>query len=132
MALYRLDQPSHNFQPRYNICPTDPIDTIVAQDGKRDLSRMRWGLVPRWWSKPLKELRLATFNVRAETATEKSFFRQAFKRGRCLIPVSGYYERQDTPGDKQPLVFHRPRPLPCPDDRRLMGCMARSGHRPNT
>jgi putative SOS response-associated peptidase YedK len=22
--------------------------------------RMRWGLVPQWWSKPLKELRMAT------------------------------------------------------------------------
>ena len=35
---------------------------------------MRWGLVPSWWSKPLKELRLATFNVRAETVAEKPFF----------------------------------------------------------
>jgi hypothetical protein len=30
-----------------------------------------WGLVPSWWSKPLKELKLATFNARAETVTEK-------------------------------------------------------------
>jgi putative SOS response-associated peptidase YedK len=29
-------------------------------------------------------------------------FRSAFKRNRCLIPVSGYYEWQDTPGGKQP------------------------------
>ena len=35
--------------------------------GKRELARMRWGLVPSWWSKPLKELKLATFNARAET-----------------------------------------------------------------
>src|SRR5271155_1101736 len=56
---------------------------------------MRWGLVPSWWSKPLKELKLATFNARAETVAEKPFFRSAFKRNRCLIPVSGYYEWQD-------------------------------------
>jgi len=107
VALYglTLDPPPHNFQPRYNVCPTDVIDTIVAQGGKRELIRMRWGLVPRWWSKPLKELRLATFNARAETVTEKSFFRQAFRRNRCLIPVSGYYEWQDTPGGKQPWYF---------------------------
>jgi hypothetical protein len=66
---------------------------------------MRWGLVPSWWSKPLKELKLATFNARAETVTTKPFFRTAFKRNRCLIPVSGYYEWQDKPGGKQP--FHR-------------------------
>ena len=32
-------------------------------------------------------------------------FRNAFKRKRCLIPVSGYYEWQDTPGGKQPWYF---------------------------
>ena len=50
-------------------------------------------------------LRLATFNARAETVTEKPFFRGAFKRNRCLIPVSGYYEWQDTPSGKQPWYF---------------------------
>jgi putative SOS response-associated peptidase YedK len=34
-------------------------------------------------------------------------FRSAFKRTRCLIPVSGYYEWQDTPGGKQPYHFTR-------------------------
>ena len=78
--------------PRYNVCPTTTIDTIVDADGKRRLERMRWGFVPCWWSKPLKELKLATFNARAETVAEKPMFRGAFKRNRCLIPVSGYYE----------------------------------------
>ena len=90
VALYRLtlDQPARNTQARYNVCPTTTIDTIVGADGKRQLVPMRWGLVPFWWSKPLKELKLATFNARAETVTEKPFFREAFKRTRCLIPVS--------------------------------------------
>jgi len=61
--------------------------------------------VPSWWSKPLKELKLATFNARAETVAEKPMFRGPFKRTRCLIPVSGYYEWQDTPGGKQPWYF---------------------------
>ena len=30
---------------------------------------------------------------------------QAFKRNRCLIPVSGYYEWQDMPDGKQPWYF---------------------------
>src|SRR6202035_4953299 len=90
VALYRLtlDQPARNTQARYNVCPTTTIDTIVGSDGKRQLVPMRWGLVPFWWSKPLKELTLATFNARAETVTEKPFFREAFKRSRCL-PLSG-------------------------------------------
>jgi putative SOS response-associated peptidase YedK len=107
VALYRLtlDQPARNTQARYNVCPTTTIDTIVGADGKRQLVPMRWGLVPSRWSKPLKELKLATFNARAETVTEKPFFREAFKRARCLIPVSGYYEWQDTPSGKQPYYF---------------------------
>jgi len=107
VALYRLTLGAapHNFQPRYNVCPTTTIDTVIANDGKRELMRARWGLVPNWWSKPLKELRLATFNARAETVTTKPFFRSAFKSNRCLIPVSGYYEWQDTPGGKQPWYF---------------------------
>jgi putative SOS response-associated peptidase YedK len=66
---------------------------------------MRWGLVPWWWSKPLKELRMATFNARAETVETKPVFRDAFKRSRCLIPMSGYYEWQSTPSGKQPWYF---------------------------
>ena len=69
VALYRLttDAPPHNLRPRCNVCPTDPVDVVTAADGKRELVPMRWGLVPWWWSKPLKELRMATFNARAET-----------------------------------------------------------------
>src|SRR5271169_2914231 len=107
VRLYRLtlDQPPVNTRARYNVCPTTTIDTIVAQEGKRRLVPMRWGLVPSWWSKPLKELKLATFNARAETVATKPFFRGPFKHNRCLIPVSGYYEWQDTPGGKQPWYF---------------------------
>ena len=109
VALYKLALPAppHNLQPRYNICPTDPVDVVTEQDGNRDFVRMRWGLVPWWWSKPLKELRAATFNARAETVETKPFFRDAFKRSRCLIPASGYYEWQNIAGGKQPWYFTR-------------------------
>jgi putative SOS response-associated peptidase YedK len=106
-ALYRLTAPAAipNFQPRFNVCPTDPADTVVARGGARELVEMRWGLVPYWWNKPLKELRLATFNARVETVATKPFFREPFKSKRCLMPVSGYFEWQDTPGGKQPWYF---------------------------
>jgi putative SOS response-associated peptidase YedK len=109
VRLYGLtvDQRARNTQARYNVCPTDPVDTIVERDGKRELVSMRWGLVPRWWSKSLKDMKAATFNARAETVETKPFFRDAFMRARtrCLIPVSGYYEWQDTPNGKQPWYF---------------------------
>ena len=34
---------------------------------------MRWGLVPYWWNKPLKELRLATFNAHRDSHDETVF-----------------------------------------------------------
>jgi putative SOS response-associated peptidase YedK len=108
VRLYQLTlfgQPAVNTRTRFNVCPTTTIDTILDQDGKRRLERMRWGLIPSWWSKPLKEMKLATFNARAETVATKPMFRSAFNRNRCLIPVSGYYEWQDTQGGKQPWYF---------------------------
>ena len=107
--LYMLTAgpPTSNLQPRYNICPTTEIDTIVPVLDKRGVVPMRWGLVPSWWSKTLKEMRLATFNARAETVAVKPMFRDSFKKRRCLIPASGYYEWQDTPSGKQPYYFTR-------------------------
>jgi putative SOS response-associated peptidase YedK len=42
-ALYRLTAPAAipNLQPRFNACPTDPADTIIEHEGKRDLVEMR-------------------------------------------------------------------------------------------
>src|SRR4051794_36530366 len=106
--LYRLTSPASNVQPSYNVCPTDTVNVVTSSDDTRILQPMRWGMVPRWWSKPLKELmRLSTFNARVETVTTKPFFREAFRRTRCIIPASGYYEWQDTPDGKQPHYFTR-------------------------
>jgi putative SOS response-associated peptidase YedK len=105
VSLYRLTLGTSNLQPRYNICPTTRIDAVVSIDGKRELMGMRWGLVPSWWSKPLKELKFATFNARAETVAEKPMFRSAYKRNRCIIPASGYYELKTTKAGKQPYYF---------------------------
>ena len=107
VALYRLAVPlvpERNLPARYNVCPTDTIDTVIERCGKRDLLPMRWGLIPSWWKKTAKEMP-ATFNARAETVVEKPMFRDAFKRGRCLIPASGYYEWLATPTGKQPHYY---------------------------
>ena len=57
-----------------------------------------WGLIPHWCKDPekAKELQKMTLNARAETAHQKPSFRDAFKKNRCLIPVSGFYEWEKT------------------------------------
>ena len=102
--LYRLTCPPVNTQPRYNITPTTMIDVVVPHEAGRDLVSMRWGLIPSWWKKTAKETP-STFNARAETVAEKPMFRAAFKRSRCLIPASGYYEWKATPTGKQPYYI---------------------------
>lgn len=96
-----------NLQPRYNICPTTQIDAIIEQDGKRALVPMRWGLIPRWWKKTIKELP-ATFNARSDTVADKPMYRDAFRRRRCILPASGYYEwRKGDDGGREPHYFTR-------------------------
>lgn len=94
-----------NFPPDFNVCPTDPIDVVVKTDEGRELVTMRWGIIPAWWSKSLKEMKLATFNARVETVESKPMFKEAFKRNRCIIPASGYYEWQTIGKEKQPWYF---------------------------
>ncbi|MGI3904112.1 MAG: SOS response-associated peptidase [Janthinobacterium lividum] len=93
-----------NLRPRYNIAPTTTIDVVRKAEGGRELVAMRWGLVPVWWKKPLKDVP-ATFNARAETVAEKPMFRDAFKRRRCIIPASGFFEWTGGKGEKVPHLF---------------------------
>jgi putative SOS response-associated peptidase YedK len=102
--LYRLTQPARNLEPRYNIAPTTTIDVLRVRNGAREIAPMRWGLVPGWWKKSLKEVP-ATFNARSDAVAEKPMFRDAFRRSRCIIPASGYYEWQAVNGGKQPYYF---------------------------
>ncbi len=102
VALYQLTQPAINLQPRYNIVPTTTIDAVIPRNNDHlELVRMRWGLIPSWWKKTAKEAP-STFNARAETVATKPMFRASFKRSRCVIPASGYYEWKATPSGKQP------------------------------
>jgi putative SOS response-associated peptidase YedK len=96
--------PPRNPQPRYNIAPTTTVDVVRLGAQGRELIPMRWGLIPGWWKKPVKDLP-ATFNARAETVAEKPMFRNVFKRQRCIIPASGFYEWTGGKTARQPHLF---------------------------
>ena len=85
---------------RYNIAPTTPV---LARTEK-ELTYFSWGLVPSW-AKDVK-IGYKMFNARAETVAEKPSFRNAFKRRRCLVPATGFYEWKAEAGGKQPYFCH--------------------------
>jgi putative SOS response-associated peptidase YedK len=100
------------FEPRYNIAPTQDILVIRAEakTGAREAALLRWGLIPVWAKDPHSGPPL--INARGETVAEKSTFRHALRRRRCLIPADGFFEWQQTPGvtsrgKKQPYLIHR-------------------------
>lgn len=94
-----------DWSPRYNVAPTQPVP-IIRQNPKepvRQLSLVRWGLIPSW----AKDMSGAAMmiNARSETAATKPAFRDALKSRRCLVPADGFYEWQRTGKTKQPFCF---------------------------
>jgi len=100
--LYELVGDAGTLQAHYNIAPTGTVEVVrPCEKGAAELVPMRWGFVPYWWKKQLKQVP-ATFNARAETVATTLMFRDAFKRHRCIVPASGYYEWLKRADGKQP------------------------------
>src|SRR5688572_25799948 len=85
--------------PRFNIPPSSDILVVRERKGVTEAEMIRWGLVPSWAKDPKIGNRMA--NVRSDTALEKSSFRAAMQKRRCLIPADVFYEWQDIPGQKR-------------------------------
>jgi putative SOS response-associated peptidase YedK len=90
---------------RFNVAPTDPMPVVgTSREGAPKIREARWGLVP-YWAKDTK-IGHKAINARAETVAEKPMFREAFKRRRCLVPASGYFEWKPEGAAKQPYFIH--------------------------
>lgn len=96
---------SNLFKPRYNIAPMQIVGVVRQTASEREIQPLKWGLVPSWAKDA--EIGNRMINARAETLTEKPSFREAFRKRRCLIPTSGFYEWKKTgSGAKQPFYFY--------------------------
>jgi putative SOS response-associated peptidase YedK len=94
-----------DWTPRYNIAPTQPVPVIRqnATEPRRELSLLRWGLIPSWAKDPSVAVHM--INARSETAATKPAFRDPLTHRRCLIPADGFYEWQRRSKAKQPYCF---------------------------
>jgi len=86
---FDVQEISGNLQRSYNIAPGNTVAAII-DDGSKRLVHFTWGLIPSWAKNPSIGNRL--INARGETVAEKSSFRTAFKKRRCLIVANGFYE----------------------------------------
>ncbi|HMD89690.1 MAG TPA: SOS response-associated peptidase [Anaerolineaceae bacterium] len=104
---FGLSSVPNNWQPRYNIAPSQPILT-VTNSHERAAEWLHWGLIPAWAKDPSISNRL--INARSETLAEKPAFRSALSKRRCLILADGFYEWQHQAEKRistQPYRFRR-------------------------
>ena len=111
-ALFGVDD-AQPVEPRYNIAPTQYIAAVRAKPGAaeranrekvpRELTMLRWGLVPFWAKDPAIGNRM--INARAETVAEKPAFRAAYRKRRCLVLADGFYEWRKEGGGKIPYFI---------------------------
>lgn len=88
------------FEPSADVRPTEmrPIVRLTRHGDARECILARWGLVPSW----AKDIKFGTrcINARSETAAMMPAFKEAFKRKRCLIPASAFFEWTGEKGRK--------------------------------
>ena len=88
----------------YNIAPTRYAPIVWQPQGSRETLEARWGLIPKWVDKPA-DFKANVFNARAETLADKASFKRPFRKQRCLVPASGFYEWTGEKGNKQPYYI---------------------------
>ena len=95
------DESGIGLGPVFNVAPTRVMPVILA--GHRRVA-MSWGYIPYYEQNNPKAFGL--INARAETAFEKSAFRQSVQKRRCAILADGFYEwRKNADGSKQPFFI---------------------------
>ena len=74
--------------------PTQPVATLVSEEGRYRQLDTAWGITPHWSKRPI-------INAQAETVSSKRTFQTAFRSARCLVPCLGWYEWRDEGGPRK-------------------------------
>ena len=89
----------------YNIAPSQSVPVLLYDDITESwgLRNMRWWLTPAWSAGPSSRYRM--FNAKSERLRNSRAFREPFKKRRCIIPASGYYEWKKEGAQKFPYYM---------------------------
>ncbi len=89
--------------PRYNIAPSQNEPTVIVKDNQRELTLMRWGLIPHWAKDA--SIGYKMINARGETVAELPSFKKPFRERRCLVMADGFYEWERS-DKKNKIPYH--------------------------
>ena len=94
-----------NLEPREHIRPTNIAKIIRSLDPANpsagvELADARWWLIPFFHKKGVKDWKPMCTNARAETVATTATFREPFKRRRCLVPATHFFEWTGEKGAK--------------------------------
>lgn len=84
---------SFDYEPSYNIAPSQTITAVVHTSRGNIMIPVRWGF-------QLGDI--LAINARDDKIIDVTTFRRAFEQSRCLIPASGFYEWQSVGRKKIP------------------------------
>jgi putative SOS response-associated peptidase YedK len=92
---------AHPGPDNHNAAPTESIAVVrTTAAGGCEVAHLRWWFTPHWAKSA--SLRYSMFNARRETVATSPAFRESYRRRRCIVPVSGFYEWSGRAPDRQP------------------------------
>jgi putative SOS response-associated peptidase YedK len=102
---FNLVHAEWQFPPSYNVAPTQLVPIVRSIEGRRDGTRLRWGLIP-FFARGVAP-KYSTINARIETVQTAASYRGPWRRGqRCLVVVQGFYEWQVQADGKSKVPFY--------------------------
>ena len=100
LRLARDDFENYEETCKQEVVPTEPSPVITSNGEELAFENAQFGF-EKWDGKGV------IVNARAETVNQKSMFKDYVNNGRCVVPVSGYYEwKQPDEGQKKKIKHH--------------------------
>lgn len=102
--LMELVGVTHPGPDNLNLAPTETVHVLrLDEQGQPQLVPMRWWLTP-FWARELST-KYSMFNAKSETAHKSAAFKEPYRKRRCVVPVSGFYEWCREQGQKVPYYI---------------------------
>lgn len=82
---------------------------VILENGGRPVMRyFEWGLIAGYMNSPdkIRQMRSSMCNARSEKLLEGGTAWNRIRKQRCLVPVSGFFEHQEVPGQKKKVPYY--------------------------